>query len=57
MEAAQEKQTGEYELIGIIPRYLWRIIIKNKIRGLVLLMARELEFDALLKFIKEYDSG
>ena len=57
MEAAQEKQTGEYELIGIIPRDLWRIIIKNKIRGLVLLMARELEFDALLKFIKEYDSG
>ncbi len=43
------------ETIGIIPPPLWKKIVEKQIRGLVLEKAKELTFEELLEFIKNYD--
>ena len=54
---AVEQEIDKFEIVGFIPKHLWRKIIKCKIRGLVLYKARELEFDKLMEFVDKYDSG
>ncbi|WP_035240732.1 hypothetical protein [Desulfobacter vibrioformis] len=61
-EICQQEDTEKFEIVGIIDKPTWQIIIKHKLRGFVLAMAKELDvktpaqFEELMSIVKAFDS-